>query len=161
MKTENKNSQSSRVRVYRGYNNFQLRVSDMERVDSNSETIEDDSYTVREIMEKFTIHGETFAERKTQALYQDEATHDSLDLRQVQSMDLVDKDELYSSVLNRQAEASRKLQDLREKFDAENAEKVAREKEAYNDEQDAKQAKRSEKYGEKEKASKNASNEAQ
>lgn len=106
MKTENKNV---KVREYRGYNNFQLRIRDIETPTGVSETIQDDSFTIRDIMERFTISGETYQEK--QGLYQDEVSHESQDLRQAMAMDLVDRDELLSEVKIRQAMAAQKIRD--------------------------------------------------
>ncbi|WNK14042.1 MAG: hypothetical protein [Microvirus sp.] len=140
MKTENK---SNIIRQYRGYNNFVPRIKDLEPGGGQSETIQDDSYTIREIMEKFTIHGTPIEEGQELAQYQDEVTHDSPDLRRVQAMDLVDRDEVYADVLERQNIASQKIIDWKNKIDEENATKI-REHEEQESEKEDQKAKRSE-----------------
>lgn len=110
---------------YRGYNQFALTMRDVEKGGGVSETIRDDSYTIREIMEKFTIHGTPIMEGKEKALYQgDEVSHDSADLSKIPNMDLVDYDELLSDVKARQHAAAAKIKEYNERIALENSEKV-------------------------------------
>ncbi|AXH73912.1 MAG: hypothetical protein [Microviridae sp.] len=142
-----------KVREYRGHNQFSLTVKDVEKGGGHSMTIQDDSYSIREIMEKFTIQGE-LVENRRGGLYQEEVSHESEDLRQVMNMDLVDRDELMDSVKLRQAIASQKLKDLNDKIEKERAEKIKAEAEKSelkeDPKSDAKQsAKGSSKYEQK------------
>ena len=70
-------------------------------------TIQDDSYSIKDIMEKFVVQGKTADE--VQGLYQDGVNHDSVDLRQVMALDLVDRDELIEEVREREAVAKQKI----------------------------------------------------
>lgn len=96
---------------YNGYHHFELLARHGEINNEPSLTIQDDSYTIKEIMEKFTVSG-----KPDIGLFQDhegELNHDALDLRQVTNMDLVDRDELMTHFVNRQNEAKAKLEKLR------------------------------------------------
>lgn len=138
MKTEQK--LNARTFPYRGLHFFQLQKKDVEINNASSMTIQDDSYTVREIMEKFAIQGETWDQKNSQ--FQEEVTHDSLDLRQVMNMDLVDRDELLSEAKIKAHNAALQLAEIKKKIDAENALKVAdKEEEEENKNKRAKEAK--------------------
>ncbi|AXH74886.1 MAG: hypothetical protein [Microviridae sp.] len=121
-----KNTSEEKPRFkYRGYYHFKATVGDLEKGYPHSDTIQDDSYTIKEILEKFTRTGETLDERN--ATYQgeeNEVSHESQDLRQVMAMDLVDRDELMSDVQERQIRASQRLKQIR---DQEGAKKEAEE----------------------------------
>jgi len=121
MKTEKNNLQTKTWPV-RGHNTFRLQLKDVERPTGRSMTIQDDAYSVRDIMEKFTIQGESWEQR--QGLYQDEVSHESQDLRQVIAMDLVDRDELLSTAQIQAHQASKKLAEYKRLIDEENALKV-------------------------------------
>lgn len=105
MKTE-KSSINKLPRANRQWPNFKLRVSDVERPSGRSMTVQDDSYTVKEILEKFSV-GE-ISGLFQEPSFQEEASHDSIDLRKVAASDLVDRLELLEEVKERQAEATRK-----------------------------------------------------
>lgn len=156
MKTEN----SIKKYPYRGYYHYQATVADLERINPVSDTIQDQDYTVREIMEKFTLHGETMEEKM--GLFNgddDEVTHDAMDLREVMNMDLVDRDELMESVKLRQQIATEKYREQLEKRseserikkEAETAKRIREEKGRFNEEQGEAGAtiKKSQKYSPK------------
>lgn len=119
MKTQNA---TQRTWPVRGHHTFRLQVKDVEVPKGASMTVQDDSYTVREIMEKFTIQGETWDEK--QGLFQDEVSHESQDLRRVMTLDLVDRDELLSEAQLKAHMATQKLLDIKRQVDKENEAKV-------------------------------------
>lgn len=131
-KLKSRPSTTGRVFEYRGYHHFQLRISDMEVPSGASETIQDDSYSVREIFEKFTVAGETFEDLQRTRDFQEGASHESLDLRQVMAMDLVDRQELLADVKLRQEKIISEFK--ARKLAAEEEEKRARDEQ--NDQDD-------------------------
>jgi len=136
------------------YGNFKLTVGDLERPSGRSMTIQDEAFTIREIMDKFVLHGETWEQQANGNLYQENADHDSMDLRSIIAMDLVDRDELMTDVIRRQNDAQNKLRAYREKIDAENAAKAEQaEKDEYQKrrgkDERSEDAPRSEKYSSK------------
>lgn len=153
------NTTGERTFPARNYYNFRLDARSMELNNGRSETIRDDAYTVREIMEKFVIHGQSV--ESGNGLYQDEVTHESVDLRQVQNLDLVDRDELLHDIKIRQVEAREKLEEYRKKIDAENKARLDEaEKIAAQTREGLEVAKRTEKSDRKEQAKNQPSNEA-
>ncbi|WNK13096.1 MAG: hypothetical protein [Microvirus sp.] len=134
MKTENT---SKKPRVSRQWPNFKLRVSDMEITKGKSETIQDDSYTIKEILEKFSV-GEITGEMR-QPNFQEGASHESIDLRQAGAADLVDRMELLDSVRERQRVAAQKLKQAEDDFIEDEKNRLEQEKE---DEEKADQIRR-------------------
>lgn len=114
MKSENKISK--RLRENRQWPNFKLQVRDVESPKGKSMTIQDDSYTVQEILEKFSVGELSGVVREP--LFQEGASHDSVDLRQVMTSDLIDRMELLEDVKERQRELSRKQKQAQEDFEA-------------------------------------------
>ncbi|WNK13039.1 MAG: hypothetical protein [Microvirus sp.] len=99
MKSEN--PISKRPRQSRQWPNFHLSKKDVENPIGKSETVQDDSYSIEEILQKFSV-GE-FQHEVEQPTYQDGASHESIDLRQVASSDLIDRMELLIEVKQKQA----------------------------------------------------------
>lgn len=86
--------EKSRMPRVRNSANFVFRKEDMERVSGKSSlTVQDDSYTVREILEKYS-HGVDPQVVKRGVFPEEDAVLDDLDLEKVGQLDLFDRSEL-------------------------------------------------------------------
>lgn len=96
---------------------FRLNESDMETPKGVSLTVQDDSYSIKDIYEKFTNGLDLGIERN--AYFNEDADHDDPDESKIQGMDLADRQDLLEET---KARARRNL-DLLKQMDADKATK--------------------------------------
>lgn len=106
---------------------FKLTKSNMEKVRGKSQTIENDSYTVRELLEKHTqgIHP---AVSKKETTSEQNATFDDLDLEKVTDMDMVETEEISKEYLQKIEDLNQQKAEAETKKEKEEFDKLIEEK---------------------------------
>lgn len=104
----------SKPREFRGYRNFELRDSDMEQNNGVGQTIEDDTYTIKELLERFT-RGQIPNIQK-QGVYDDEPDHESEDLSSLVRKDIHEQHTYVVDTFNKQKQSIEKLKSHSKKY---------------------------------------------
>ena len=103
--------------------NFKLKKEHKEKTIGETMTVQGESYTILELLQKHTQGIDTNIERQTH--YDDDADFDSMDKSKLQSMDLVDIDELKENVKITVNSKTKKLKKMeQEKLDKQLEEKL-------------------------------------
>lgn len=119
METKEKKPQKKLIR--RGGLQFVLQLSDIEPGGGGSETIQDDSYTIKDLLEKHTKGIDLGLGKVPQ--YAEDATHDDVDMEKFNNMDHNEKHE----VAEQQRERMRELKLLQDQKKKNKADRLAKE----------------------------------